>query len=180
MKSITGDLQVEPSPRRHSLDEGFWLPRDRTSRRDRQVRPLAVAAISWSLSFAAIHVAWAPGSSVGLGGRRVTGVLLAIDFIAIPLCLLAAGTAWQLRDTCRAVAAPRLVSRMAWMACLVLSLRGLGTLQALVAPTTDATTRTRLVDPFFLVGGVLFGFLARGSAPGGPWPVPPTETHVER
>jgi len=54
---------------------------------------------------------------------------------------------------------------MAWAACVVLSLRGLGTIQALVAAPDDATTLTRLVDPFFLLGGVLFGLLARDSAP---------------
>lgn len=152
-----------------------------TSRSHGQVRTLAVAAIAWSLSFAAIHAAWALGSSIGLGGRRVAGVLLAIDIVAIPLCVLAAGIAWLLRDTGRAVAAPRLVRRMAWMACLVLSLRGLGTIQSLVAPTADATTLTRLVDPFFLVGGVLFGLLARGSVPRGPTSArPATETHGER
>jgi len=34
---------------------------------------------------------------------------------------------------------------------------GLGTVQALVAPPDDATALTRLVDPFFLLGGLLFG-----------------------
>jgi len=135
-----------------------------TSCPDTRLRPVAVAAIAWSLSFAAIHVAWAIGSTAGLGGRRVTGVLLAIDIVAIPLCLLAAWVAWRLRDDRRSAAAPRVVRTMAWAACWLLALRGLGTVQALVAPPDDATTFTRLVDPFFLLGGLLFGLVARGSA----------------
>ncbi len=71
--------------------------------------PIALAAISWSLAFAAIHVAWALGSTAGLGGRRVTGMLLAIDVLAIPLCLLAAWIAWRLRDPGRARRAPPIV-----------------------------------------------------------------------
>lgn len=103
-----------------------------TAARATRPRPAAVLAIAWGLSFAAIHVAWALGSTAGLGGREVTGVLMAINVVAIPLCLLAA-------------------------------LRGLGTVQALVAPPGDATTFTRLVDPFFLLGGVLFFMVARGA-----------------
>lgn len=68
-----------------------------------RVRLVAVAAIVWSLSFAVIHVAWALGSRVALGGRRVSGVLLAIDIVAIPFCLL--WVAWRLRDADHA--APR-------------------------------------------------------------------------
>lgn len=54
--------------------------------------------------------------------------------------------------------------RIAWAAAVVLGLRGLGTLQALIAPSDDATTLTRLVDPFFLLGGALFGLLAWAAA----------------
>ncbi len=128
------------------------------------IRPFALAAFAWSLAFAAIHVAWALGSTAGLGGRRVTGLLLAIDIVAIPLCLLAAGVAWRLRDKHRARQAPPVIYRMAWAAAVVLGLRGLGTIQALIAPTDDATTLTRLVDPFFLLGGALFGLLAWRAA----------------
>jgi hypothetical protein len=126
--------------------------------------PIALAAIAWSLAFAAIHVAWALGSTAGLGGRRVTGMLLAIDVVAIPLCLLAAWIAWRLRDPGRARGAPPIVHRMAWGAALVLGLRGLGTVQALIAPPADATALTRLVDPYFLLGGVLFALLARRAS----------------
>ncbi len=130
------------------------------SRPDTRLRAVAITAIVWALSFAAIHVAWALGSTVGLGGRRVTGVLLAINIVAIPLCLLAAWVAWRLGTERRSATATRVVHRMAWAACVVLGLRGLGTIQALVAPADDATTLTRLVDPFFLLGGVLFGLVA--------------------
>jgi len=128
-------------------------------------RPAATAAVAWSLAFAAIHVAWAAGSSAGLGGRRVTGVLLVIDLVAIPLCLLAAWIAWKLRDAGRAAAARPAIRRMAFAAAVVLFLRGLGTIQALVAPPDDATVLTRLVDPCFLLGGVLFAILARRPGP---------------
>jgi len=131
---------------------------------DGRLRLVALAAIAWSQSFAAIHVAWALGSTAGLGGRRVSGVLLAIDIVAVPLCLLATWIAWRLRDDRHAATAPRLIRTLAWMACLVLGLRGLGTIQALLAPPADATTLTRLVDPFFLLGGALFGLLAHRSA----------------
>lgn len=130
------------------------------SRPDTRLRAVAAAAIVWAVAFGAIHVAWALGSSAGLGGRRVTGLLLAIDIVAIPLCALAAWVAWRLAGERRARSAPRPVHTMAWAACVLLGLRGLGTIQALVAPPDDATTLTRLVDPFFLLGGVLFGLLA--------------------
>ena len=129
-----------------------------------RIRPVGAAAIAWSLAFAVIHVAWALGSTAGLDGRRVTGVLLVIDIVAIPLCLLAAWIAWQLRDDLRARLATRSVRRLAWAAAVVLGLRGLGTIQALVAPPDDATLLTRLVDPYFLLGGVLFALLARDAA----------------
>ncbi len=116
--------------------------------------------MAWSLAFAAIHVAWALGSTAGLDGRRVTGLLLVIDVVAIPLCLLAAWTAWRLRDPHHVSQAAPIVLRMAAAAALVLGLRGLGTVQALIAPPADATVLTRLVDPYFLLGGVLFGLLA--------------------
>lgn len=128
-----------------------------------RIRAIAVAAIAWSLAFAAIHLAWALGSTAGLDGRRVTGVLLVIDVVAIPLCLLAAWVAWQLRDDVHARQAPRSVRRLAWAAAAVLGLRGLGTVQALIAPPDDATLLTRLVDPYFLLGGMLFALLARAA-----------------
>ncbi len=55
---------------------------------------------------------------------------------------------------------------LALVACGVLALRGLGTIQALLWPPDDATLLTRLVDPWFLLGGVLFGLVARGAARG--------------
>jgi hypothetical protein len=39
-----------------------------------------------------------------------------------------------------------------------------GTVQALIAPPDDATLLTCLVDPYFLLGGVLFALLARAAA----------------
>ncbi len=138
---------------------------------DTRLRAVAAAAVLWAVAFGAIHVAWALGSTAGLGGRRVSGVLLAIDIAAIPLCALAAWVAWQLASERRARSAPRAVRLMAWAACVLLGLRGLGTIQALVAPPDDATTLTRLVDPFFLLGGVLFGLLAAWArSPGAPEP----------
>lgn len=128
-------------------------------------RPLALAGLAWALVFAALHVAWAAGSTFGLDGRRVTGALLVIDLVAIALCLLAAWIAWRLRH--QPSTAPRAVSTLAWIACAVLSLRGgAGTIQALVQPPDDATLLTSLVDPYFLLGGILFGLLARGPCPG--------------
>lgn len=133
-----------------------------------RLRPVVAAAIVWSVAFAAIHVAWALGSSAGLGGRSVTGALLVIDVLAIPLCLLAAWVAWRLGSERRAATAPKVVRTMALVACGVLTLRGLGTVQALLWPPDDATLLTRLVDPYFLVGGMLFGFVARLPRAAGP------------
>ena len=130
----------------------------------RSPRPVALAAVAWALAFAAIHLAWAAGSTFGLDGRRVTGLLLAIDIVAISLCLLAAWVAWRLRSDRSAAAAPQAVVTLAWAACVVLSVRGLGTIQALVQPPDDATVLTRLVDPYFLLGGILFGLVARTGA----------------
>jgi hypothetical protein len=55
---------------------------------------------------------------------------------------------------------------MAVAAAVVLTLRGLGTIQAAVVPPDDATLLTRLVDPYFLLGGVLFALVARRAGRG--------------
>jgi hypothetical protein len=128
---------------------------------DHRPWPVATAAIVWALAFTAIHVLWALGSTAGLADRRVTGVLLAIDIVAIPLCLAAAWVAWRPSNDARAAAATRLVYAMAVAAAVILTVRGLGTVQALVAPPDDATLLTRLVDPYFLLGGLLFAVIAR-------------------
>jgi hypothetical protein len=124
-------------------------------------RLAAYAAAAWGLSFAAVHAYWAAGGTGGLEGERVTGALLAIDVVAIPLCLVAAvlGLAtvhpslWP---------APRWTLRAgAWTAGVLLGLRGLtGVIQTALGQSGDAPWGVVAADPFFLLGGLLFGAVA--------------------
>ncbi len=57
-------------------------------------------AVAWMLGFGALHTAWAMGSGLLLPGSvdvRDVPALLAIDLIAIPLCLGGAAVGWLLR-----------------------------------------------------------------------------------
>ncbi len=139
---------------RHGLDSFNRLPPI--------VRRSALAAVAWGLLFAAIHAYWAVGGTVGLEGERVTGALLVIDLIAVPLCLLAAATAGAAVRPSLWPAPFWMLRAAAWAAGIVLGLRGLmGIAQTALGQAGDVPWAVVAADPFFLLGGLLFGTIAR-------------------
>jgi hypothetical protein len=118
-------------------------------------------AVAWGIVFAAIHAYWALGGTGGLEGERVTGGLLVIDIVAIPLCLLAALIAV-------AAVRPGIWPAPAWTlsagvvtASALLGLRGVaGLAQTALGDAGDVPWGVAAADPFFLLGGVLFGAVA--------------------
>lgn len=132
----------------------------------------AYAACAWGVLFAAAHLYWVMGGTVGLprGLSLFSNIpLLVIDIVAIPLCIIAAllaltlvrpwgrrfprlmllTAAWGTAALFVVHAAPAIPD---WMA-LALGLR-----------TTALTSMDRfslfLYEPWFLTGGILFGVAA--------------------
>ncbi len=126
----------------------------------------AYAAFVWSVVFLVPHVYWAAGSTVGLDGQSMDGVLAAINYAAIILSIIAAALALALVRPWGALLPHRLLLIGAWGACALLSLRGdVGLIQALVVwvggSDSELTTLGLIFEPLFLVGGILFGLAAR-------------------
>jgi hypothetical protein len=116
-----------------------------------------VAAAAWSLLFAVVHVWWATGSTLLLGpaaAGRVHGWFLAYDLGAALACLVAMVLAvWAGR-------------RWLVVVALVVGLRGLlGVGQAVLVLLQGGTpvTPTFWVEPFFVLGAVLFAVAARST-----------------
>lgn len=121
----------------------------------------AHSAGAWGLLFAAIHAYWALGGTGGLEGERVTGGLLVIDVIAIPLCLLAALIAYATVRPSLWAAPAWMLRAGAWTAAVALGLRGLtGLAQTALGQGGDVPWGVAAADPFFLLGGLLFGAIA--------------------
>ncbi|CAN5687141.1 hypothetical protein BH24CHL1_BH24CHL1_08330 [soil metagenome] len=86
----------------------------------------------WSVVFLVPHVYWAAGSTVGLDGQSMDGVLAPINYVAIILSIIAAALALALVRQRGASLPHRLLLIGAWGACALLSLRGgVGLIQAL-------------------------------------------------
>jgi hypothetical protein len=123
----------------------------------------ATLAAGWSAFFAAAHLYWASGGT-GLAPRTqlpVHGLTLTVDVLAIPVCLVGAGLAWQLRAAryrrwlfvlCSSGAA-----LMLWHAGL--NYLFLGVRSILGQPLTDDDRYYALVyEPFWMLGGALWGW----------------------
>ena len=121
-------------------------------------------ACLWGLAFAAPHVWWALGVPFGFPGGPANHRLLMttwryfFDLFVILLSLTAATLAIALaRPDGRAI--PRRVLRTsAWIACGMLSLRG-------VAGLVHDRLSDPVWNPTFVVGGILFGCVAWLSRP---------------
>jgi hypothetical protein len=139
--------------------QGGRRPPGASSRRLRRT-VISHAACCWAVLFAAPHVWWALGVPAGFPGGEQTYSLFmanpwrfAVDVIVIGLCVVGARVAQALRrPRSRGVGrwAPRTA---AWIACGILSTRGLAGLAA------DGASDL-IWWPAFLVGGMLFGSLA--------------------
>ena len=168
----TGEMTVSRYPgrasklagRRNSPFLSFarrHLCRDPPSKRPSIPRRSAYAAGAWGLLFAAVHAYWALGGTGGLEGERVTAGLLIIDVIAIPLCLLAALIAYATVRPSLWPAPAWMLRAGAWTASVALGLRGLtGLAQTALGQGGDVPWGVAAADPFFLLGGLLFGATA--------------------
>ncbi|MCP9488060.1 MAG: DUF3995 domain-containing protein [Gaiellaceae bacterium MAG52_C11] len=126
----------------------------------------AYAAFSWSIVFLIPHLYWAAGGTAGLDGDAITGVLAAINYLAMGFSIAAGALALALVRAWGALLPRRLLLTGAWAACVILSLRGGGgLLQTLVVALgqsdDDVPTLALVFEPLFLVGGILFGLAAR-------------------
>ena len=119
------------------------------------------AASVWAFVFTIPHIYWAVGGTAGLADHAMTGPLLAINLVAIPLCLLAAIVALAI---VRSWEVPRwLLLPLVWGAGTVLSVRGIvGLVQRALSidQIGQQPVLALLADPWFLLGGVLFSITA--------------------
>ena len=125
-----------------------------------------VAAVAWAVLFAAPHMWWALGVTAGFPGgeesytRFMSSTWRFVsDLLVVALSLLAALVVVALARPAGRTPRRWLPQTMAWIACGMLSLRGLAGL--VVDGTSDL-----IWWPTFLLGGVLFGVVAwRARAP---------------
>jgi hypothetical protein len=127
--------------------------------------------VAWMVVFAVVHVAWALGSGFGLpAGFEVPGhtALFIIDIIAIPLCLIGAVLAIAQAHP-RAERFVKVVIVLSWATALLGVVHSINNIIAdigmvfgLVAVPTSPYDRITdfLFEPWWLVGGILFGLAA--------------------
>jgi hypothetical protein len=137
-------------------------------------RHLAYAAAVWAVLFAIPHLYWAAGGHAGLGGQTMGGLLLAIDFAAIVLGVVAVGVGVALAQP----VVPRLAIVGGWGAAGLLGVRGIaGVVPGLLTLLTghgDWPAFVAVFEVLFCTGGVLFALAtleaqrAMGDAPAAP------------
>lgn len=87
-------------------------------------------------------------------------VLFIINLVAIALCIIAAFTALALVQAWGRRLPSWLLLTLTWGACVVLGLRGsVGLFQSLWDPESLSLLLV-IIEPFFLLGGILYGLLA--------------------
>ncbi|MFC0561954.1 DUF3995 domain-containing protein [Halalkalibacter alkalisediminis] len=118
------------------------------------------AAFIWSIVFGLIHVYWAVGGTAGFEGKSMSEVLFIINLVAIVLCLVAAILALALVQSWGRRIPSWILLTAAWIACAVLGLRGgVGITQSMLQ-LDQIPLLLIIVEPFFLLGGILYGFVA--------------------
>ena len=141
------------------------------------VRPVwpAYAACGWMVLFAAVHLYWAAGGTLGLPpGLSVTDStpLLVIDLVAVPLCVAGALLALALVRPWGRRLRRRWLLAASWATATLLVVHALpalvdGTLLVLGARSRPLTAQDRfslfLYEPYWLLGGILFGVAAWSS-----------------
>lgn len=123
-------------------------------------RWITYAASAWAALFAAPHVWWALGISAGFPGGEANHRLMmttpwryAYDIIVVLLSILAILIARTLQQPPNKVVHRWVSHSAAWIACGLLTLRGVAGL--VVDGASDPVWW-----PTFLVGGILFGAVA--------------------
>lgn len=121
------------------------------------------AASAWAFVFTIPHIYWAIGGTTGLAGHAMIGPLLAINLVAIPLCLLAAIAALATVQSWGEMVPRWLLLTLVGGAGAVLSVRGIvGLVQRALSidQIGQQPVLALLADPWFLLGGVLFSVTA--------------------
>lgn len=126
----------------------------------RHVRWISYAACAWAVSFAAPHIWWALGIPAGFPGGKESyrffmssAWRVSYDVVVILLSLLAFVVALTLLRPPGLVVRRWIPQTAAWMACGMLSLRGVAGM--IVDGRSDPVWW-----PTFLLGGILFGGVA--------------------
>ena len=134
----------------------------------------AYAATAWALAFAVVHLYWALGGTVGLPRGMSVGMnpaLFVVDVLAVPLCLVGALLALSLVRPWGRLFLRRLLLAGAWAVCALLVVHSAPTLVGggLVAtglrdaePSVLGRWSLFVYEPWFFIGGVLYGAAAWG------------------
>lgn len=138
-------------------------------------RGCAALTAVWAGAFAVVHVYWALGGRVFLGASPQADAAFARPAFAIyngvvaVLCVVGVAAAVVLLTAPRP---PRTIIRfavvVAWIACVLLLLRGgAGLVQGLLGLAPPASQQAAYnFDPWFLLGGALFGLSTAVRVPG--------------
>lgn len=137
----------------------------------------AWAAAAWSGSFGFVHFYWGLGGRIGLGDSGTADVAFErawfawFNMIAGVACLLAAVLALAIARGWGRFPSDRLLRGGLWTATALLLTRGvLGIGQLVLSQRTEAEEVSpvlALYDPWFVLGGLLFGLLAWRTRRGG-------------
>lgn len=136
-------------------------------------RWVGYAACAWAIVFAAAHAYWAAGGCAGLTADVCAAGLpvwfLVYDLMVGVLCVAGAVVALALVRPWGRIFPRRWLLRLAWAGSAVLLLRGgVGLIQdgliltGRIGPGSGWDSMM-LYDPWFVVGGVLFGLTAQFS-----------------
>ncbi|MFE6690501.1 DUF3995 domain-containing protein [Streptomyces sp. NPDC057743] len=132
---------------------------------------------AWAVAFAALHFSWALGGSWGLSvsagplAEERPGWFVAVGLWGVGgLCLVGGGLGWLLARPRPGGPTGSAVKALGWCACAVLLVRGIAIevllLLGTAGPELDISPAQRLWsltlwNPWFLVGGLVFGLAAR-------------------
>ncbi|MFK0294959.1 DUF3995 domain-containing protein [Streptomyces sp. NPDC090442] len=135
------------------------------------------SACAWAVAFAALHFYWALGGSWGLSvsagplAEERPGWFVAAGLWGVgALCLVGGGLGWLLARPWPGDPAGSVLKALGWCACAVLLVRGVAVevllLSGAAGPERGISPAQRLWtlvlwNPWFLVGGLLFGLAAR-------------------
>ena len=156
------------------VEESGDVPEEASDARLQWSEWAAYAAFAWALVFAAVHLYWALGGTVGMPPGMSVGMNLAlfvIDVVAIPLCVVGALLALSLVRPWGRLLPRRLLLACGWGACALLILHSVPTLvgdglviAGLRAGDLSVPERWSLFvyEPWFFAGGVLYGAAALG------------------
>ncbi|MFD9210077.1 DUF3995 domain-containing protein [Streptomyces sioyaensis] len=134
-------------------------------------------ACTWAVAFAVLHFYWALGGSRGLSvsagplAEERPGWFVAVGLWGVGiLCLVGGALGWRLARPRSRGLAGRAVTALGWGVCAVLLVRAISVEVLLMADATGQETAVSpaqrlwtlvLWNPWFLVGGLVFGLAAR-------------------